>query len=213
MANTNFDELHTLAKPEKKRRSMPFEQYFGEMEISEEQKKRRIALAEQIMIIFLMYFLRFADEDDYGDYEAMIVEKFTEVANGYMGLAVATAYITDHARKLAEEVTEVTERRAEEDEYWTSEDRATLIAEEEAEWVGEYADYAEAVRSGCTVKTWVTIIDNRTRDSHRDMSGTTVPIFEPFDVNGSLMMFPKDSDTFGADMAEIVNCRCSVLYS
>lgn len=213
MANTNFDELHTLAKPEqKKRKSMPFEQYFGEMEISEEQKKRRIALAEQIMIIFLMYFVRFADEDDYGDYEAMIVEKFTEVANGYMGLAVATAYITDHARKLAEEVTEVTERRAEEDEYWTSEDRATLIAEEQANYIAEYDELVDAVRDGCTLKTWHTMQDNRVRDTHVAVDGQTISVFDPFVLDGGELMFPGD-DSLGVDPSELVNCRCHCTYT
>ena len=64
-----FDELNQL------QRSTPYEQYFGEMELTEEEKKKRIAIAEDLEIIFLYFFLLYQENDD-EDYESMIAEKY-----------------------------------------------------------------------------------------------------------------------------------------
>ena len=39
----SFDELNRLIKA---KRSMPYEKYFGEMELTESEKKKRISLAQ-----------------------------------------------------------------------------------------------------------------------------------------------------------------------
>jgi len=56
-------------------------------------------------------------------------------------------------------------------------------------------------------RVWLSSMDDRVRDSHSFMDGTTVKEDEPFNVEGSEMMFPGDS-SMGADSAEIINCRC-----
>jgi uncharacterized protein with gpF-like domain len=49
--------------------------------------------------------------------------------------------------------------------------------------------------------------DERVRVSHWEADGQTVPINEPFIINGYKMMFPLD-DSMGAPIDEIINCRC-----
>ena len=55
--------------------------------------------------------------------------------------------------------------------------------------------------------TWVSMRDERVRVSHWEADGQTVPINEPFIINGYKMMFPLD-DSMGAPIDEIINCRC-----
>lgn len=71
-------------------------------------------------------------------------------------------------------------------------------------------------------KEWIaTMSDDRTRQSHRDVHHVVVPSDEPFHlpaytpkggrkaVPGGDVMFPGD-DSLGADLAQIINCRCTV---
>lgn len=59
---------------------------------------------------------------------------------------------------------------------------------------------------------WVTVGDDRVRQSHRDMDGETLPLDESFRIPGNFgsdeMMFPGDS-SLGAGPENIVNCRCT----
>ena len=55
--------------------------------------------------------------------------------------------------------------------------------------------------------------DRRVRHTHSLLDGKTVPIDQAFMVGNSFMMYPKNSETFGTDAGEVVNCRCSVKYT
>ena len=57
------------------------------------------------------------------------------------------------------------------------------------------------------VKRWLTARDARVRDSHTAMEGVEVDLDELFDVNGSAMLCPGDTSN-GADLGEVLNCRC-----
>ena len=59
-------------------------------------------------------------------------------------------------------------------------------------------------------KRWITARDDRVRDSHIMMEGVEVPLDELFYVNGSMMLCPGDT-SHGADLGEVVNCRCDVI--
>ena len=205
-----FDELNKLDG----RRAMPYEQFFGEMDISEEEKQKRIEMAERFEELFREYFIAYADESNNDDWQTILQERFADIAMLFVTAVATTAYIEDLARQLAEEVTRVTEERAEDDDFWLSDDRAMLIAENESNVVGNYDEYIVAVRSGCTMKRWDSMKDERVRKSHVKMDGTTIPIAELFVVgkSASLMLFPLDT-SYGADMNEIAGCRCHATYS
>ena len=53
-------------------------------------------------------------------------------------------------------------------------------------------------------KQWIATNDSRTRESHAEMHGETVPLDEPF-TNG--LMCPADPD---GDPEEVFNCRCTM---
>lgn len=60
-------------------------------------------------------------------------------------------------------------------------------------------------------KTWLTMQDNRVRDSHKAALGQRVPFDKPFQVGQSLLMYPGDT-SLGAALKEIIRCRCWVSY-
>ncbi len=60
-------------------------------------------------------------------------------------------------------------------------------------------------------KTWVTSGSN-IRESHLTAGGQTVPIDEPYRVGGSLMLYPSDG-SLGAQLKEIINCKCFSVYN
>jgi GNAT superfamily N-acetyltransferase len=59
-------------------------------------------------------------------------------------------------------------------------------------------------------KTWLATSDARTRPTHQTANGQTVPFDKPFDVGGYSMMQPH---ALGAPAKEVVNCRCTVVFS
>jgi len=61
-----------------------------------------------------------------------------------------------------------------------------------------------------STKAWVTVGDDRVRDSHSAANGQTQLINQPFVVMGQLLRFPGDS-ALGATAANVINCRCSSL--
>jgi len=70
---------------------------------------------------------------------------------------------------------------------------------------------ATAVAVTTAKKTWRTVGDKRVRPIHRAVNGQTVPILEPFIVNGEKLMYPGDR-SLGASVGNVANCRCSAIY-
>ncbi len=58
-------------------------------------------------------------------------------------------------------------------------------------------------------KQWLATNDARTRPTHRHADGNVVRIDQPFEVGGSFLKVPGDP---AGPAAEVVNCRCTVLY-
>lgn len=55
--------------------------------------------------------------------------------------------------------------------------------------------------------------DGRTRESHLELDGVSVPINEPFisPATGKAMMFPLDT-SLGAEGEDVINCRCRIRH-
>lgn len=224
---TSFDELNKLVGY---KRSMDYETFFGEMQISEIQKQDRIALAIALQTEFesilaeMYYAYPYVPED--------IIDRLSEQ---YLDVLAATGLVAmpsagesyleaiarsdrpqewrfySHVNKFAAE-TIATTREHMDEPYYYSQDRAIFCAENESNNIYGTDEFFEAVDEGYTHKTWVTMGDNKVRDSHSEVDGETIPIGEPFLVGGSVMMCPQD-DSMGAGAEELVNCRCVCEYS
>jgi hypothetical protein len=60
-------------------------------------------------------------------------------------------------------------------------------------------------------KTWVTMGDDKVRETHDEANGQEQLIDDPFLVGGYLMQYPSDY-SLGAPHGETCNCRCSSLF-
>lgn len=210
LAKMSWDELNQLVGYEK---SEPFDEYFEPMQISEEQKEERIALAERLYEVFVGLLLEcfYADQLD----TVIAADIYDRTRNAYLdaveGSAVLDDYIYDHAIEIIETVIQVLQRH-DDDPYYYSDDRGRVIAENESNLIIGHEELEEAMASGYRYKTWNTIMDGRERDSHAEVNGMTVPIYDVFHLQGGDCYAPLDS-SLGMSDEEIVNCRCSLTFS
>ena len=205
-----FDEQNRLDN--RVTRSIPYEQYFKPMLISDEQKKERIAFAEKMeeALVFILSLIEVTEVFD--NYTRVVLmnsfyDRFIRICKEFdITDDVMTLYMLEASQKL---INTTIERR--EEEYYLSMDRAMFIAENEANTVLNYKDFVKAKQQGKTKKQWLDMKDNRERKTHLRVGGKVIGIDQPFKVGNSEMMYPKDT-SLGADDKEIVNCRCSVKY-
>ena len=89
--------------------------------------------------------------------------------------------------------------------------RAKTIVRTESHRIAQDAIYdfqKTAVRKGANVvKQWMSILDGKTRHSHRRLDGQVREIDEPFEIDGKKAMRPGRF----SDPAEDCNCRCEML--
>lgn len=196
------DELNQLSK-------VDYDEYFGEMDLTESEKKDRIKLAEEIEAIFLFYFLLLSEKQK-ENYIRVIRDRYVEVANKFLKVKKTPAYIASYSLMLARQVVDVTNRHPD-DEYYTSKDRAMMIAANESNVLGNYRQQIDAVKNGKRYKTWLTMRDDKVRHSHMVLNNRKIGIFDTFNVGGYEMSFPKD-ESFGASQEEVANCRCVLKY-
>jgi len=209
-----FDELNRLYEEDHRDslRSMPFDRFFGEMDLSQEQKDKRKKTAKEIqqfMLLALMSMYHMMEEGgyDFSDASRIITQRYNDLLDE-LGLSLTAFFAASHVESTAAEIVSATLNHPD-DPYFFSTDRARLIAENEANSIYNDAQFQDAVLTGKRYKTWHAIMDNRTRETHREVNGTTIPIDQYFVVGNSLMFFPRDSS---ADPEEVVNCRCTATY-
>lgn len=210
----SFDELNKLYEEEHDGdlRSMPFEQFFGEMDLSQEQKRKRIETAREVQTfirIALMEMYYGMYQGDYGEYDPSetISENYQSLLDK-LGVPF-TMMLQYRPGELATEITLATMNHPD-DSYFFSEDRAMLIAENEANSIWNDAEFQDAILTGKTRKTWVAMKDKRTRETHRKVDGTTLRMDEYFSVGEAMLLYPRMSCEYPE---EVVNCRCTLTYS
>lgn len=205
-----YDELNEMIENP---RSEPFEDYFGDMEISESEKKKRITLAEKLKENFLPILFFLFTYQKYGlaiDWEEIRLQFEISYKNTLKEVMAIDSYLDNYIKIFSYDVIDTTQRH-EDDFYYYSEDRVTLISESESHTDWNYDEFQKAIQSGKTMKKWVDVRDNRERETHRKVGGTIKPIKDVFLVGDSIMNFPKDS-SFGASPKEICGCRCTIKY-
>lgn len=213
MAISKIDELNNQTTNGISMRSMPYEKYFGEMDLTEKEKKERIELAEKfekefLYILSLIIVMNEYDTIQWNNIQYQLQERYRNTLDGVID---TDDYINDYIKQFSSNIIESTKDNMD-DEYMTSYDRAVYMAENESNTVYNHQELMDAIAAGKTKKKWITMHDNRVRKTHQMADGQTVNIEEPFFVGDSLMLVPKDSETYGASPQECVNCRCTVKF-
>lgn len=90
--------------------------------------------------------------------------------------------------------------------------RSVVIARTETIAASNLGSRAGAIGTGLPLEhEWLSTSDARTRRSHVAVQGQRKPLDEPYEVNGSRLMFPGDT-SLGARARETILCRCSEGY-
>lgn len=192
-----FDELNKL-----------FGAYFKVMDISEEDRKKRIDYAFLFYeaVWYVLTMIRLENErnrlDDKESYRVSLEYRIKDIIED-------TPVDEEYIEHITEDIIDTTFRHLD-DEYFLSERRAVLIAQNEANTVMNGADFFNAKKSGKTHKQWIAQLDETTREWHLEADGTFIPIDEKFKVGGEEMRFPHDPT---ASPENLVNCRCTCIYS
>lgn len=207
--NLSFDELNALVTNE---RSLPYETYFGEMTLPEEEKTERIKMAEDLEEVFIttmiwLFTLEQANNTNYEPVRQRMEDDYMEVLRKYVEV---DNYLKTYVKSFSYDVIDSTKKHKN-DPYYYSLDRARFMAENEVNTAINHAMYIGAVNAGKTMKRWESIIDEVTRKDHIEINGKYIPIGQAFHVGDSWMLFPKDT-SLGASANQIVNCRCAVIY-
>ena len=225
MAIQNFDELNII-----KRRSMPYKQYFGDMELTPKQKKER----EDLALILEDYIMLFFDLIQSGANETTVRQEMTyelyklldeegyfetdEQLDKYIAETVKNTYqsTVDNLALYPNDVSEYDIEKDDTTNYWVSDDRAMFIAENESNTLFNSKDYKEAKEKNYTHKIWMAYPDNRVRPTHVDANGLKVPIGSYFEVGEAQMLYPRDVtsefSTGAEHPEETINCRCVCIY-
>lgn len=201
---------------------MPFDTYFGEMKLSDGQKKKRIALAEQLedeflyILSLLFYTYPLVDNTVVDDLKERYIQVLRDV--GIIDRTEFDPILQEYEQRIRSRAEEfallaiATTVRHNEEPYYYSADRARLLSEDQSNALYDISDFGDAIYNGMAYKTWETVGDNHVRESHAEVEGMTIPLEEPFVLQGGLMLYPHD-DSMGVDESELVGCRCSLSYS
>lgn len=193
-----FDELNRLKK------------YFSVMEIPQSEQDKRVSLGWLFYDAFLYVLLLMQTE--YRVNKQIEKDFYVRAIEGRIRDILEDnniPYDEDYVPKVAEDVIETTLRHQEE-EYYYSQERALLIAQNEANTVMNSVDFQEAKLNGKTHKTWISEKDSKVRLWHEEVDSTTVKIDEPFHVGGDLLDYPHDY--IHGSPENLINCRCTCRY-
>lgn len=200
-----FDELNSLSRD-------VYEEYFGEMGIPKDAKTDRVLMAMALEDGFLDVFAWIQMKKDRG--EQFFLDSISLFEKAFL-LAALTRVDDDNIRQTANDFANgvaLSTYNHQDEDYFLSGERAINMAATEANAINCYGELSDAQRAGKTLKKWNTIIDGREREWHEEVNGTSLPLAEPFEVGGQLLMYPLDT-SLGAGADNIANCRCWLTFS
>ena len=207
MASRIIDELKTIKKSADEyaiRKAII--DFFDEMEVEDIDKRTALALSLE-RIFRDMFYLAVIGEVSR---ERLIDQLITE----YEMLVVASGYRANysHIEQVCTDIVDNTIKGLE-TPYMTSTDRSITIAVNETNNLANNDELLEAKENGMTMKTWAAFHDNRTRETHKEVDGTTIPIDDMFQVGMAELMYPCDEINGYDNPEEVINCRCHLTYS
>lgn len=205
----DYDELNELVGLN---RSEDYNDYFDVMDMPDDDKQKRISLAEKLGDNFLLVLAFLFTMQQYQEINWQTIQSRFESAyrDALENTIIIDDYLDTYIRQFSYDVTESTQNHVD-DPYYYSLDRSRVMAENESNASWNYSDFQSAIRAGYTRKRWVDIRDRRERETHRVVGGTVKPIEEVFSVGNTFMRFPKDRE-FSPPASETTNCRCSIQY-
>lgn len=209
MAKRILDELKNIRQElDSLSATQSIMQYFDEMDLDDEEKNKRIAVATDFQRFFMGLFLLLVTvEATRDEIIEQISDEYIRILDRYdlrpnMG----------HIDRLAETIADNTLANLDK-EWYTSADRSIKIAETETNNSANYEELEIAKENGFTQKTWNTMRDNHVRATHVPLDGMTIGIDELFQVGDAEMRFPCDEEYAFDYPNEIANCRCHCTYS
>ena len=221
ISTTTFEKLNEIAG-KRKQKHIDIDRYFDEMELPEfdaETRKEYARRMDKILLAALALLFLILKRNVYDNVSTVknrLTDDLTRLAEEFTSPDSAMmSYIRRYSERFIDSTVTRAQTYTEEQEdklaYWFSEDRSTYNAENEANTIFNYDEYRIAKELGMTQKQWLTMQDERVRETHSHIDGTIIPINAFFQVGDSLMRFPKDVELCD-DMSEIVNCRCYARY-
>ena len=213
------------------RKIIPIDRFFAEMTLSDEEKKRREDLANDLLILFLLLFYeiqadKLAENDiDIEYYKDMLYRQYCEDVEVYLVLVLTLlgrkTLSDDMKENIRQRVSDIVDTTIDNvmngspdmQEYVASEDRATLLACNESNYFWNDTDYHIAEYQGYRHKQWLTMKDEKVRMTHALVDGQTLDIDEYFKVGEAEMLYPMDMSRNAYEHPEeTVSCRCSIAY-
>lgn len=163
-------EIDELNQPTPYRRSESFDTYFGDMDLTDEEKEKRIEVAEDLedLMLFLFALIALMRESNAidKDYIALqINNRYTEILQRYMGI---DEYLEDYIHQFTNTFIQTTFDSID-DEWYLSADRSRFIAENESNNVFSHDEYVQALKDGKTKKE----MDNHERQESKALSQRT----------------------------------------
>lgn len=205
-----IDEINNLSE----NKILSIDDYFDEIEeLTEEEKEKRKKFAYDMEDMLLFIFALFLTMRDYNyineEYiKAQLQSRYLELVRKY---GVDFDFdVSEYVKQFSQDTVDTTLRNGD-TPYFTSDDRAVLIAENESQNTFNRQDYIDAIKTGKTRKQWVDIGDKKERETHREVGGTVIPIEDYFIVGDSLLLYPHDY-SMNPEAKETVNCRCGIRY-
>lgn len=150
-----------------------------------------------------------------------IAPKIAETIQNEM-IKKTNEYIIDQAKLgVAVEQAQIANAVSEKIKNW-GQNHSPIVATTEVQTVAEESKYVENTEINEIVKSvdmqkgsrkvWITAGDERVRKSHEVIDGKTIDAEELFITGaGSLMRYAGDMEN-GADLSDVINCRCSTVY-
>lgn len=188
------------------------EEYFSPMGITEEQKDERKQASRDFRDFLLTLFLFLGIQSEYIAVNWKYVEDMfrTEFEQAALRYANNTPMLTNYIADKASDFVRITRENIDKGEYWTSDERATYEAVNEANEVLGMTEFQKALESGKKYKTWHGIMDRRERKSHIKMENKRIPINDYFLMDKGILLYPGDA--YNGEPEEVDNCRCWLTY-
>ena len=206
MAIRTLDELKTIKKEvDESAIRKAIIDFFDAMDVDDVNKRTELAINLERIFRDLFYLAIIG--------EASREEMIEKLISEYSQEIVASGYRPNyaHIERVCEDIVDNTLEKID-TPYMTSTERSILIAETETNNVANHDELEEAKANGKTEKTWVAFHDNKTRETHRDVDGTTIPIDDMFQVGMAELMCPCDEINGYDNPEEVCNCRCHLLF-